>query len=38
MANILAVSGPNSKYKLLNAQPAGLWHGLIIPITFFLWT
>jgi len=40
MANILAVAGPNSKYKLLNAQPAGfwagLWHGLIAPITFVI--
>jgi hypothetical protein len=38
MVNILAVAGPNSKYKLLNAKPAGFlagfWHGLITPITF----
>jgi hypothetical protein len=40
MANMFAVAGPNSKYKLLNAQPAGfwagLWHGLIAPITFII--
>ena len=38
MANILAVAGPNSKYATLGAKPAGfwagLWHGLISPITF----
>jgi hypothetical protein len=28
MANILAVAGPNSKYKLPNAQPAGFWAGV----------
>lgn len=40
MVNILGIAGQNSKYKLLNAQPAGflagLWHGLISPITFFI--
>ena len=40
MANILAVPGPNSKYKLADADPAGfwagLWHGLICPITFIV--
>ena len=40
MANILAVAGPNSKYKLPGASPAGfwagLWHGLIAPITFII--
>ena len=40
MVNILAVAGPNSKYKLPFAQPAGfwagLWHGLIVPITFLV--
>lgn len=40
MVNILAIAGPNSKYKLPNAQPAGffagLWHGLISSITFFI--
>ena len=38
MANILAIPGPNSKYTLPDARPAGflagLWHGLISPITF----
>jgi len=37
MANVLAVAGPNSKYAH-GAAPAGfwagLWHGLIVPITF----
>ena len=40
MVNILAVTGPNSKYKLPYAQAAGfwagLWHGLIVPITFLV--
>ena len=40
MPNVLAVAGPNSRYKLANSQPAGflagLWHGLIAPITFFV--
>ncbi len=40
MANILAVAGPNSKYKLPEASPAGfwsgLWHGIITPITFIV--
>lgn len=40
MANILAVAGPNSKYKLPDAKPAGFWagfwHGLILPITFLV--
>jgi hypothetical protein len=38
MANILSVAGPNSKYKLPGADPAGFlggfWHGLIAPIAF----
>lgn len=38
MANVLAVPGPNSKYKLPDAKPAGFWagfwHGLILPFTF----
>jgi hypothetical protein len=38
MANRLAVAGSNSKYKQPGATPAGflagLWHGLIAPITF----
>ena len=40
MANILAISGPNSKYKLPYVQPAGFgagfWHGLIMSITFII--
>ncbi len=40
MANILAVAGPNSKYKLPEANPAGfwagLWHGIILPLTFMV--
>ena len=40
MANMLAVAGPGSKYQLPGAQPAGfwagLWHGLISPMTFFV--
>ena len=40
MANILAVAGPGSKYGLPGAKAAGfwagLWHGLICPITFLV--
>ena len=40
MANALAVAGPNSKYHQPGAAPAGflagLWHGLILPITFIV--
>ena len=40
MANILSVAGENSKYKLPDSDPAGflagLWHGLIVPITFIV--
>lgn len=40
MPNMLAVAGPNSKYKLPNAEPAGFWagfwHGFIAPITFIV--
>ena len=40
MANILAIAGANSKYKLPNARQAGfwagLWHGLIAPLTFLI--
>lgn len=40
MANILAVAGPRSKYTEAGATPAGflagLWHGLISPITFIV--
>ncbi len=36
--NIFLVAGPNSKYKLPHAKPAGfwvgLWHGIIAPIVF----
>ena len=38
MTNRLAVAGPDSKWKLSDAEPAGFWagfwHGLIAPITF----
>ena len=38
MANKLAVAGPDSKFKLPDAEPAGFWagywHGAIAPITF----
>ena len=38
MANKLAVAGPNSKWSLPDAEPAGFWagfwHGAIAPITF----
>lgn len=37
-ANPLSVAGSNSKYKALGAYPAGfwagLWYGMIAPITF----
>ena len=40
MANILAVAGVNSKYKAPGSEPAGfwagLWHGMIAPITFLV--
>lgn len=40
MANVLAFAGPNSKYKLSGAKPAGfwagLWHGIMLPITFVI--
>lgn len=40
MANALAIAGPDSKYQQPGAEPAGfwagLWHGLISPITFFI--
>jgi hypothetical protein len=40
VSNILSIAGRNSKYKLSDAKPAGflagLWHGLIIPITFIV--
>jgi hypothetical protein len=38
--NILSVAGPGSKYQRPRAEPAGfwagLWHGLISPITFIV--
>ena len=40
MANVLAIAGPNSRYALRGAKPAGfwagLWHGLVSSITFFV--
>jgi len=40
MANVLALAGSNSKYKLPNAQPAGfwagLWHGISAPVIFWI--
>ena len=40
MANVLAVAGPDSKYAAPGARPAGfwagLWHGLVSPITFIV--
>lgn len=40
MANMLAVAGPGSKYRATGAAPAGfwagLWHGLISPITLIV--
>jgi hypothetical protein len=40
MANALCVAGANSKYKQEGADPAGfwagLWHGIIAPITFIV--
>ncbi len=40
MANPLAIAGPNSKYKLPDANPAGflagVWHGMVGPIMFFV--
>jgi hypothetical protein len=38
--NILAVAGPGSKYQVPGARSAGfwagVWHGLICPITFIV--
>ena len=38
MPNVLAVAGPNSKYKLPDATPAGfwagLWHGISLRFSF----
>jgi hypothetical protein len=40
LRNKLAVAGPNSRYELADAQPAGFWagfwHGAIAPITFIV--
>ncbi|MDD5529361.1 MAG: hypothetical protein PHX21_04950 [bacterium] len=40
MTNRLSVAGPNSQYKLPGAKPAGfwagLWHGIIIAITYII--
>jgi len=40
MANPLCVAGANSKYQQPGATPAGfwagLWHGIIAPITFIV--
>lgn len=38
--NILWIAGPNSKFKLEGAKPAGfwvgLWHGIIAPLIFIV--
>ena len=38
--NILALAGPDSKYQIPGARPAGfwagLWHGVICPIAFIV--
>jgi polyferredoxin len=40
MSNVLAVAGPGSRFQVPGATPAGfwagLWHGLICPITFLV--
>jgi hypothetical protein len=40
MANVLALGGPGSRYQVPGTPPAGflagLWHGLITPITFIV--
>ena len=40
MSNVLAVAGPGSRFQVPGATPAGfwagLWHGLISPITFLV--
>ncbi|MEI8068119.1 MAG: hypothetical protein WCG91_04220 [Candidatus Shapirobacteria bacterium] len=39
-ANILWAAGPNSKFQLKGAKAAGflagLWHGIIAPVTFII--
>ena len=38
--NILGLAGPESKWQVLDVDPAGfwagLWHGLILPIAFLV--
>jgi hypothetical protein len=40
MSNVLAVAGPGSRFQVPGSTPAGfwagLWHGLISPITFLV--
>ena len=40
MTNRLAAAGPNSRYQLPDAEPAGFWagywHGMIAPIAFLI--
>ena len=40
MTNKFSVAGPDSKFKLPDAEPAGfwagLWHGSILPIAFIV--
>jgi hypothetical protein len=40
MVNRLAVAGPNSRFELADATPAGfwagLWHGIIAPIALII--
>lgn len=40
MTNRFALPGPNSKYKLADAEPAsfwdGVWHGAVVPVTFVI--
>ena len=40
MSNVLAVAGPGSRFQVPGAGPAGfwagLWHGIISPITFLV--
>jgi hypothetical protein len=40
MSNVLAVAGPGSLFQVPGTTPAGfwagLWHGLISPITFLV--
>jgi len=40
MINRLAVAGPNSRFEIAEATPAGfwagLWHGVIAPVAFIV--